>query len=142
MPYWFKPAVTEALQKVYDGTNWVNQLGDSSGQIKAITVENLGIFSTKQASTTVAAADNTSGVELSLDTEGRKLIHWHVELGGAGDAKIQVSSDGSTWYDTPNSTSLSAAGYWDDWDFIGFRYVKVVVPTTGIDVTILISAKA
>jgi len=98
-------------------------------------------FSVVSASTTVAAADNTDGVELTLDTGHRKLVHWHVELGDAGEAKVQVSDDGTNWYDTPNSTSLSAAGTWDDWDFIGFRYVKVVVPTTGIDVTILISAK-
>ncbi|RLI86936.1 MAG: hypothetical protein DRP01_03080 [Archaeoglobales archaeon] len=93
------------------------------------------------ASGSIAAGDNDSGFSVSLDTEGRKLVHWHVVLGGAGEAVLQVSSDGSTWYDTPNAVSLSAAGEWDDWDFVGFRYVRVRVPTTGIDVTILLSAK-
>jgi len=136
-------SVPAAISKIqgYDGTEWKNVSCDTSGNLN-INVVSQNVFSdVKSASISVAAADNTAGVELTLDTEGRKLVHWHVELGGAGEAKVQISNDGSTWYDTANSTSLSSAGYWDDWDFIGFRYVKVVVPTTGIDVTILISAK-
>ena len=93
------------------------------------------------ASIEVDAASNTSGVSLTLDMEHRTLLHWHVELGDAGEAKLQVSHDNSTWFDTTNSTSLSSAGSWNDWDFIGFRYVKMVVPTTGISVKIYLSAK-
>ena len=116
----------------------------SAGVFAGPTVSMTGLTGTSAlatASTSVTASENTAGVELELDTEHRTLVHWHVELGGAGEAKIQASMDGTTWFDTANSTSLSSAGTWDDWDFIGFRYVKVVVPTTGIDVTIYISAK-
>jgi len=94
------------------------------------------------ASGSITASENTAGFAVDLDTSGRKLVHWHVELGGAGQAIVQVSDDGSTWLNTYNSITLSAAGSWDDWDFIGFRYVRVYVPTTGIDVSIRISAKS
>ncbi len=91
------------------------------------------------------ASDSKTGVtsfELVIDTENKQLVHWHVELSGAGDCKIQVSQDNTNWYDTLNTKSLTAAGFWDDWDFIGFRYVKLVVTAgTAINVTALISAK-
>ena len=89
--------------------------------------------------------DSKTGVTsftLTIDTENKKLVHWHVEFSGACDCKIQVSQDNTSWYDTPNSYSASGAGIWDDWDFIGFRYVRIVVTAaTAIDVTALISAK-
>jgi len=94
------------------------------------------------ASSSVTAEDNTSGLAVAMDTGGRKLVHWHVELGGAGQAIVQVSDDGSTWLNTANSITLSSAGSWDDWDFIGFKYVRVYVPTTGISVSIRLSAKS
>jgi len=142
MVYWAKPPTAFAKTQAYDGTEWRNVKSDTSGELQVDVLTLPTIFDVVSASTSVASGDNTAGVELTLDTGGRKLVHWHVKLGDAGEAKVQVSADGTNWYDTANSTSLSSAGDWDDWDFIGFRYVKVVVPTTGIDVTILISAKA
>ena len=129
MVYWFRP-VSESRVKLHDGTDWVNAHSDASG--KLYVINDSAVTYSKEGS--ITASENTSGYELSLDTQGKMLVHWHVELGGAGDIKVQVSKDNTNWYDTTNSTSLSAAGSWDDWDFIGFRYVKVVVPTTGIDV--------
>jgi len=92
------------------------------------------------ASKYVTAENNTDGVELVFDKGSRKLVEWYVELGGAGTIKIQVSRDKVEWLDTVRQKTLSDAGYWNDWDFIGFNYVKVVVPTTGIKVKIVISA--
>ena len=136
MVYWFRP-VSESRVKLYNGTDWVSAHSDSSGKLYILSAGS----TTLSTSGSIDAASNTSGYELSLDTQGKMLVHWHVELGGAGDIKVQVSNDNTNWYDTANSTSLSSSGYWDDWDFIGFRYVKVVVPTSNIDVKILISAK-
>jgi len=137
----YNPAITLAKLQAYDGTDWVNASSDSSGRLNVNVVSSASSSDVVTASGSIASGDNTAGFTVSLDTEGKKLVHWHVVLGGAGDAKVQVSDDNSTWYDTANSTSLSGAGEWDDWDFIGFRYVRVNVPTTGIDVTIKISAK-
>jgi len=137
VPYWFKPAVTEALQKVYDGTNWVNQLGQTDGTSQTFIKDSEVIT----ASGSVAAGDNTGNVRLTFDIGGRKLVHWHVTTDGAADLVIEVSPDGTTWYETANSTSLTAAGEWDDWDFIGFEHVAVKCITAGVGVSAIISAK-
>ncbi len=119
---------------------------------KKITLTRIGIedkpTKSEEAVTpepTKNASDSKTGVtsfELTLDTENKQLVHWHVEFSGACDCKIQVSLDNTNWYDTANTHSATGTGIWDDWDFIGFRYVKLVVTAgAAIDVTALISAK-
>ena len=73
-----------------------------------------------------------------MDTENRILVHWYVELSGSGDIKLYVSKDNTNWKEIMSKSGVTK---WTDWDFIGFRYVKIEVPTTGIDVSILVSAK-
>ena len=133
----WQPAVAVAKQQVYDGTDWVNQLGQSDGTAQIYIKDS----NTITASGSVDAASNPGNVRLTFNIGGRKLVHWHVETDGAADLVIEVSPDGSTWLETANSTSLSGAGTWDDWDFIGFPYVAVKCITAGVGVTAYIAAK-
>ena len=137
MPYWFKPGIVVAKQQVYDGTNWQNQLGQTDGTAQ-IYIKDSNVIT---ANGSIDAASNPGNVRLVFQIGGRKLVHWHVVTDGAADLVIEVSPDGSTWYETANSTSLSGAGEWDDWDFIGYEYVAVKCITAGVGVTAWISAK-
>ena len=116
------------------GSNTVHQevltLADNDG--------NLHSGFPKTAEGSIDAASNTSGLSVTLDTENRILVHWYVELSGSGDIKLYVSKDNTGWKEIMSKSGVTK---WTDWDFIGFRYVKIEVPTTGIDVSILISAK-
>ena len=137
MPYWAKPPVTIAKQQIYDGTSWVNQLGQTDGTAQMFIKDSEVIT----ASGSVSASENTGNVRLTFHIGGRKLVQWHVTTDGAADLVVEVSPDGSTWYETPNSISLSSAGEWDDWDFVGFEYVAIKCITSGVGVSAVISAK-
>jgi len=129
--------ITSARIQGYDGTQWVNIKSDSNGNLYNIIYDSEVIT----ASGSVSASENTGNVRLTFQIRGRKLVHWHVTTDGAADLVIEVSPDGTTWYETANSTSLSSAGEWDDWDFIGFEYVAVKCITPNVGVNAIISAK-
>jgi len=128
--------VTSRIQG-YNGTQWVSVKSDSNGNLYNIIYDSEVITE----SGSVSAAENTGNVRLIFQIRGRKLVHWHVITDGAADLVIEVSPDGSTWYETANSTSLTDAGEWNDWDFIGFEYVAVKCITSGVGVSAVISAK-
>ena len=134
--YVFPPTATARIQ-IFDGSEWVNAVGTTDGA-QEIYIKDSEVVT---ASGSVDAASNPGNVRLAFDIKGRKLVHWHVITDGAADLVVEVSPDGTTWYETPNRTSLSEAGEWDDWDFIGFRYVAVKCITANVGVTAIISAK-
>jgi hypothetical protein len=87
------------------------------------------------ASGSVAAANNTTGLSVSINNDFRDLIHFKATLGGAGDIYVETSFDGLNWF-TMWSKSLTAAGTLCDWELCGASYFRIRVPTTGIDVAI------
>lgn len=93
------------------------------------------------AKNSVTAAANTAGLTVTLDTQNRKLVDWIVSVSGAASIYVEVSDDNVNWYSSGLTYNTTAATTIRDWDFIGFRYVRVRVPTTAIDITIIISAK-
>jgi len=137
MVFYTRPQITEARQLIYNGTNWVNATGTTDGAQQTYIKDSEVIT----ANGSVDAGSNPGNVRLTFHIGGRKLVHWHVTTDGAADLVIEVSPDGTTWYETANSTSLSAAGSWDDWDFIGYEYVAVKCITANVGVTAYISAK-
>lgn len=99
----------------------------------------LSLFSPVSASDTIAAASNTSGLEVALDTGGRPYVEVFVSTSDAATIEIYASTDGATWRLIETVTLSSAGTYHDGW-FNAYRWVKVKVPTTNIDITIEITA--
>jgi len=87
----------------------------------------------------IASGDNTAGFSVSLEVAHRAHVEVWVKLGGAGDIKVYGSRNGSDWR-LVDSDSLSAAGEWHKGYLNAYKYIKVEVPTTGIDVEIEITA--
>jgi len=92
------------------------------------------------ASDSVAAAANTAGLTVSLDTRNHPHVDIYYKLGAAGSIDIEVSTDGVTWRPYYSETFGAAA---EDIYKIetGYRYVRIRSPTTGIDLEFEISAK-
>lgn len=91
----------------------------------------------------VSAANNTAGVEATLDTGNRTLLEVFVWASTVPyDIEFYFSYDGVDWLPAPE---LNVTGQTNNWYHAGFlnatRYVRVRVPTTGIDVKIVIMAK-
>jgi len=92
------------------------------------------------ASDSVAAADNTAGLTVTLDKGGRPFVDVYYNVGGAADIYIEVSKDGSTWRPLDSVSPTSAEEKLLQYPWVGHRYVRVRVPTTGIDVELEITA--
>jgi len=99
----------------------------------------LSLESAVTASNSVIAANNTSGLNLSINNDWRTLVQFRATLGGAGIIYLDASLDGVNYFNLW-SRSLSEAGSYCDWDFCAFPYFRVRVPTTGIDVAIDVRA--
>ena len=88
----------------------------------------------------VAAASNTSGLVVTLDTNNRTVVEVRYTAGAAASFTMECSDDNTTWY-TADSFSESAAvtnkiiGYLN-----GRRYVRFKSPTTGIDLSFQLTA--
>jgi len=88
----------------------------------------------------IAASDNTRGLEVTLDTGYRSVVEIVYSCGSACTVEVYGSDDGSNWV-LADTISESAAvsnkvvGYLN-----ARRYVKVRIPTTGIDASITVIA--
>jgi len=92
-----------------------------------------------KAEGSITAAANTEGFGVSLHNDFRTLCHFFVVLGAAGTIEVQSSMDGTTWH-TMWTKTLTAAGTFNDWEFVGHPYFRIWVPTTGIAIEIGIRA--
>lgn len=123
----------------------------SSGQMKlilgreffrpsrqTIVIDTTKLFTNVNNKVSVAAANNTAGVEATLFVDYRSTVEVYVNTSGAADIEVYGSLDASEWFKT-FTTSISG-GEWSRVFQNGFPWVKVRVPTTGIDVTIVITA--
>lgn len=101
----------------------------------------LNLLKPKSVRDSISAADNTAGLSVVLDTEGRKILEVCVEASGPCTVKVYGSSDQTKWWLTDSwqltEAGQKCAGYYNAW-----RYVKVEVPETGIDITIEASASS
>jgi len=82
----------------------------------------------------LTAANNTAGLSLINATALPRVSYW-VRCSGACNINVYVSRDNASWR-LVKSTSLSAAGEFIDYFETAYKYVKVEVPTTGIDIEI------
>jgi len=90
------------------------------------------------ASDSVASGDNTAGLTVTLDTEGRPNMELYYSVGGAATIYVEGSTDNSTWRTTDTITTSGADS--DALAYVnGYRYVRARCPTTGIDITLEIS---
>ncbi len=110
---------------------------DFYGRVRTVVED---AYEPVSARTEVAASENTYGVELTLETRGRPNINVYVRVGGAAEARVYVSNDAARWrlLDT-----ISFAGAGEElriYTGMAFRYVRVHVPTAGVDVEIEVAA--
>jgi len=91
-------------------------------------------------SDSVAAASNTTGLTVTLDTGNRTVVEIKYTAGAAASFTVESSDDNSTWY-TADSFSESEAvtnkiiGYLN-----GRRYVRFKSTTTSIDLSFQLTA--
>lgn len=111
-------------------------LGNVTGPITLVDGE--AISSTNVVTSTAIQLDYLSFVAFTITTTST----------ATGAAKIQVSIDGSTWIDTPNSgntahKTISGAGsaYWDVPN-VSVRYMRVVYTNATNSGTLTIKAYA
>jgi len=97
------------------------------------------VFSNVNVREAVSASENTAGLEAVLQAGYRRVVEVYVRCGGACDIEVYGSIDGSEWR-LVEKTSLGGAGEWHAGYMNGFPWVKVRVPTKGIDVVIEITA--
>jgi len=100
----------------------------------------LSEFQPVSTSGSVAAADNTSGFEISLDKGGRPFVEVYYNVGDAADIYIEISRDGSTWRPLDSVSPSAADEDTLQYPWVSHRYVRVRTPTTNIDVEFEISA--
>jgi len=110
---------------------------DAYGRVKVSTDEK---FEPVSASGSVQAANNTSGLTVVLQSNGRPNVNVYYNVGGSATIYVQVSNDGASWKTLDTiSTSGSASGI-KIYTGIAYRYVQVTTSTTGIDIEFEISA--
>ena len=92
------------------------------------------------ASASISASENINGLEVVLEKKGRPFVNIYYGLGGSGELAVDVSIDGSTWrtlysfiFTEPASDIIIDQG-------IVYPYIRVRVPTTGIDVVLEVVA--
>ncbi|MEM3905616.1 MAG: hypothetical protein QXZ17_01915 [Nitrososphaerota archaeon] len=80
-----------------------------------------------------------TGLVVSLDTGGRPYVEVYYSVSGPAVLYVECSTDGTYWYTTDVISTTSASS--ETIMYINaFRYVRVRCPTTGISITIVISA--
>ena len=91
----------------------------------------------------VAAAGNTAGLTVSLDTDFRTVIEVKYSCGAAADFVLEASDDGTDWFtaDTFSETAAVAVGSERVRGYNSARrHVRLTSPTTGIDLAFEIVA--
>ena len=97
-------------------------------------------FEPVSASGSVQAEYNTNGLSVVLQTNGRPYVSIYYNVSGSATLNVLVSPDGINWYPY-SSVSISSAGSGViNASGVSWKYVQVQVPTTGIDIQIVVSA--
>jgi len=88
----------------------------------------------------VSEYQNTYGVELTLHKGGRPNVNVYYRVGGPAELYIEGSIDGSVWRPIRKIEVAGASEETIVLQGIAFPYVRVRVPTTGIEVELEIVA--
>lgn len=99
----------------------------------------LDLFKPVSNSGEVTAVNNTTGLIVDLDTGGRPFVELYYNVSGSATIEIYGSSDGTTWRKTSELVISSAEEKSVAFNN-GFKWFRANCITTGIDVTIEISA--
>jgi len=91
-------------------------------------------------SDSVDSGSNTSGLIVELDKGGRPYVDVYYNVGGAATIYIEVSADGTTWRLLDTITTSTGSEGVEQFPWVGHRYVRARCPTTGIDITLEITA--
>jgi hypothetical protein len=121
------------------GQVWTPVSVVSDGGLRVFPHDSIGAFAFGAYNwyASISAASNTSGISLVSVYSHPRVSYW-VRCSGACDINVYVSRDGTSWR-LVKSTSLASAGEYLDYFETAYRYVKVEVPTTNIDVEIEIA---
>ena len=134
----FQPAQDKLIEAFYDAlSRGIIIVGptDPYGNVR-VSIENA--FRPVSTSISVSASENTSGVELSLIVDGRPNVNIAYSVNGTATLIIEVSNDGVNWFPRYSGT-VSGSGVVTFGDN-AFKWIRVSVPDTGIDVYLEISA--
>jgi len=82
----------------------------------------------------IVAANNTSGLIVTLYKGGRPNVNIYYNLGGAGNIYIEVSRDGSTWRPFDTITLSGAGSGLKSYGSIAYPYIRVRTDAVNIDV--------
>lgn len=99
------------------------------------------VFDLKTGYVGVTHTNNTSGLTLTVDLgpTGRRKVHQFISTGGAASVTTQVSRDGVGWRTWEAQSFSLATNVFRVLD-IGFRYVRMTSPTTGVTLEFEVSA--
>jgi len=85
-------------------------------------------------------ATEPGGLQVSINNDYRQLVQFRATLiDGGGEIRLEASHNGTDWFPLWTKT-LPEPGSYCDWDFCGFPWFRVNVPTTGIGINIDIRA--
>lgn len=102
--------------------------------------ELLDEFRPVYATASVAAADNTAGLSVTLYKGGRPFVDVYYSLGGTGSVYVEVSVDGIAWR-ALDSFLLTAGGSGTKlYQGVAYPYVRARTDATGVDVTLEVVA--
>jgi len=110
---------------------------DAYGRVRVSVDEK---FEPVSASGSVQAQYNTNGLSVILQTNGRPYISIYYNVGGSATLNVLVSPDGVNWYPYSSVSITSASNGVINANGVAWKYVQVQVPTTGIDIEIVVSA--
>jgi len=130
-------AIKAALSSV--GTDRLLTTPDNPQNLDVALSTIRDLFTPISGSDSITAGNNTSGVSTSLDIGGRPTVEVYYNVSGAATINIYGSTDGSTWRHT-SAITIPAAEENAVIFSNGYKYVKAECITTGIDVTLEISA--
>jgi hypothetical protein len=92
------------------------------------------------ASNSLLAEYNTSGLTIILNKGGRPNLNVYYSLGGAGTITLMVSLDGNSWRTLKTYTLSGAGSGIDIIQGVAYPYVMLSTSVTDIDVTLEIVA--
>jgi len=130
-------AIKSALSSI--GTDKLLTTPDNPSNLDVALSTIRDLFSPVSGSDSVTAANNTSGLSVSLNAGGRPTVEVYYNVSDAATINIYGSTDGSTWRYT-SSITIPAAEEKAVVFSNGYMHVKAECITTGIDVTLEISA--
>lgn len=117
---------------------------DPDGNLKILQVDDSGYLKLsghipRYAEGEVTAANNTNGLTVDLQVDGRPNIEIYYNVSSPATLEFYGSNDGSNWYPKMSPQNISGE---DNIRYIGNadKYIRVRVPDTSIDIALKVRA--